>query len=265
MADYQTLLLKDEGEVRLFTMNRPEVYNPIDETSAGELIAALEEADRAPSIRALVLTGAGKAFSGGGNLKAMAQVLESGALPGRFFLGLVASFNRLIITMRRLNKPVVCAVNGVASGGGVALALACDLILAVDGALFDPGYIRIALSPDGGNTALVSRLAGLKRASEFFMLGRPLSAAQALEWGLVNQLVEPEDLLPQALECARNLGQMPAGALASTKALLNAAVLPDLESVLENERREMANLSDQPDFSEGVNAFSEKRKPRFGA
>lgn len=263
MGEYRTLLLADEGAVRIITLNRPELYNPIDQTSAPELIKVLEDSDRAPEIKALVLTGAGKAFSGGGNLKAMAQVLESGEKPGLFFSELVALFNRLIITMRRLKKPVVCAVNGVASGGGLGLALACDLVLAVNTASFDPGYIRIALSPDGGATAFFTRLIGLKRASEFFLLGQPISIQKAHEWGMVNQLAEPGELLPQAVECARKLGQGPAGALASTKALLNQAVFADLESVLEKERLKMSDLSDRPDFAEGVKAFFEKRKPSF--
>ena len=109
-ANTGPLLPADEGQVRVITLNRPMIYNPLDQTSAPELIQALEEADRAPEIKALVLTGAGKAFSGGGNLKAMAEVLESGAKPGLFFSELVALFNRLIITMRRLKKPMVCAV-----------------------------------------------------------------------------------------------------------------------------------------------------------
>ena len=112
MGGYQTISLTDRDAVRIITMNRPDIYNPLDSTSASELTRALEETDRDPEIKTLVLTGAGKAFSGGGNLKVMAQALESGEKPGLFFSGLVAVFNRLIITMRRLQKPLVCAVNG---------------------------------------------------------------------------------------------------------------------------------------------------------
>ena len=129
MAEYQTLLLQDWDSVREITLNRPKLFNPLDNTSGPELIHALEEADRDDSVRVVVITGAGKAFSAGGNVRAMAQTLARGESPAALFAGVAGILNRSIITLRRLSKPVVCALNGVAAGGGVGWALSCDIIV----------------------------------------------------------------------------------------------------------------------------------------
>jgi 2-(1,2-epoxy-1,2-dihydrophenyl)acetyl-CoA isomerase len=131
-------------------------------------------------------------------------------------------------------------------------------------ARLDPGYVRIAVNPDGGTSVLVSRLIGLKRASEFFMLGRVLSAQEALDWGMVNRVVPDDQVLSESLDLARQLAAGPARALMATKTLLNQATLGDLEGILEDERRWIIELADQPDFIEGIKAFFEKRKPNFG-
>ncbi|MBI5524667.1 MAG: enoyl-CoA hydratase/isomerase family protein [Desulfarculus sp.] len=263
MADFQTILLQDHGAVRVLTLNQPQLFNPLDAVSGTELVAALEGADRDPAVRALVLTGAGKAFAAGGNVRLMAEKVLGGRPTKPFFTEITAILNRSIITLRRLSKPVVCALNGVAAGGGLGWCLACDLVVAAQSARLDPAYVRIAVNPDGGASALVTRLIGLKRASEFFLLGRVLTAQEALEWGMVNRVVEDGQLLPQALELAQALAAGPAKALAATKALLNRAVLGDLEGILEDERQGIIELADQPDFVEGIKAFVEKRKPQF--
>ncbi len=263
MADFQTLLVQDQGPVRLLTLNRPEMFNPLDFTSGPELITALEEAGREASVRALVLTGAGKAFSAGANVRLMQQGLSEGRSPSPFFSELAAILHRSISTLRRLPKPVVCALNGVAAGGGMGWALACDLVVASRLARLDPAYIRIGLTPDGGSTALLARALGLQRASELFMLGRPLDAGAALEMGLVNQVVEPGELLETALAVAGELAAGPATALAETKALLNRSLYGDLEAVMENERQSICRMSEGPEFVEGITAFFQKRKPDF--
>ena len=264
MADFQTILCHDQGAVRVLTLNQPQLFNPLDARSGTELVAALEEADRAPGVRAVVLTGAGKAFAAGGNVRLMAEKVLSGQSTKPFFSEIAAILNRTIITLRRLAKPVVCALNGVAAGGGLGWCLACDLVVAAQSARLDPAYVRIAVNPDGGASALVTRLIGLKRASEFFLRGRVLSAQEALEWGMINRVVEDGQLMDEALKVARELAAGPPKALALTKALLNQAVLGDLETILENERRGIIELADQPDFIEGIKAFVEKRPPRFG-
>jgi 2-(1,2-epoxy-1,2-dihydrophenyl)acetyl-CoA isomerase len=263
MAEYETLLIQDHGPVRQITLNQPKIFNPLDYSSGPELILALEKAGADPAVRAVVLTGAGPAFSGGGNVREMAKALAAGEKISLFFSELAAMLHRSISTLRRLPKPVVCALNGVASGGGLGWALGCDLVVASSKASFDPGYIRIAVSPDGGSTALLTRVLGLQRASAFFMLSEAIDAPTALAWGLVNRVVEPEALLDEALALAQRLAQGPAAALAQTKALLNQALFGDLETVMENERQSLSRLGDQPDFAEGITAFFEKRKPNF--
>ncbi|MFZ5588020.1 MAG: enoyl-CoA hydratase-related protein [Thermodesulfobacteriota bacterium] len=263
MQSYKTLLVEDRGPVRLITLNQPQLFNPLDQVSGPELIQALEAADREPAVRALVLTGAGKAYAAGGNVRFMAEILAQGERPGPWFSEVGAVLNRSVITLRRLTKPVVCALNGVVAGGGLGWCLGCDLVVAAQGARLDPGYIRIAVCPDGGASALVTRLIGHKRASEFFLLGRALSAQEALQWGLVNRVVADDHVLEEALTMAGQLAQAPRQALAATKALLNQAVLGDLETILEEERQDIMRLADQPDFAEGIQAFFEKRKPDF--
>ena len=263
MSTFQTLLVEDRGPVRLLTLNQPELFNPLDAVSGAELIQALEEAGRQPAVRALVLTGAGKAFAAGGNVRLMGGLLQKGQDPAPWFSDIGAILNRSIITLRRLPKPVVCALNGVAAGGGLGWCLACDLVVAAARARLDPGYVRIAVCPDGGASALVTRLIGHKRASEFFLLGRVLKAAEALDWGLVNRVVADGQVVDEALKLAQELAAGPAQALAATKALLNQATLGDLETILEEERQAIARLSSQPDFAEGITAFFEKRRPNF--
>ncbi|MBU4565579.1 MAG: enoyl-CoA hydratase/isomerase family protein [Proteobacteria bacterium] len=263
MAEYKTLLIEDRGPVRLITLNQPQIFNPIDYGSGPEIIQALEEAGVDPAVRVLVLTGAGPAFSGGGNVREMAKALKSGEKPSIFFSELAAMLHRSVSALRRLPKPVVCALNGVVSGGGIGWALSCDVVVASDKARFDPGYIRIALSPDGGSTALITRVLGLQRASAFFMLSEAIDAPTAQAWGLVNRVVAPEALMDEALAVAQRLAKGPATALAQTKALLNQAMFGDLETVMENERQSLSRLGDQPDFAEGIAAFFEKRKPEF--
>lgn len=264
MSAYKTLLVEDQGPVRLLTLNQPAIFNPVDEVSGPELVAALDQAERAAGVRVLVLTGAGKAFSGGGNVRKMHQVLAAGQKLSPFLADLAAVLHRSISTMRRMPKPIVCALNGVASGGGLGWALACDLVVAADSARLDPGYVRIALSPDGGSSGLLSRALGLQRASEFFLLGRALDAQAALARGLVNLVLPAGQVLPQALEWASELAQGPAQALAATKALINRALYGDLETIMEDERQSICAMSDLPDAAEGLNAFFAKRKPRFG-
>lgn len=263
MSDYKTVLVGDQGPVRIITLNRPELFNPLDIESGPEFVDALERAERDPKVRALVLTGAGKAFSAGGNVRLMGEGLARGDDPAEFFCEVAAVLNRSVITLRRHSKPIVCAMNGVAAGGGLGWALGCDFIVMAGSAKFDPGYIRIAVNPDGGASVLISRLIGPKRASAFFMLGQPIDSQTALDWGMVNQVVPDDQVMNASLKLAAQLAEGPAQAMAATKALLNQALFGDLETILENERRTILELCQQPDFAEGIKAFFEKRKPSF--
>ncbi len=263
MSDYKTLLVEDVGAVRVLTLNQPKIFNPADEVSAPDFIDALERAERDPNVRVVVVTGAGKAFSAGGNVKKMFETLEAGEKLSLYLMGLAAQLHRSISTIRRMPQPVVCAMNGVTAGGGLGWALCCDLVVAAASAKLDPGYVRIALSPDGGSTGLLSRILGLQRASEFFMLGRVLEAEKACELGLINKVVPDGKALEAALEWAQELARGPAAALAATKRLLNQAIYGDLETIMEDERQSICAMSDLPDAREGIMAFFEKRKPDF--
>jgi 2-(1,2-epoxy-1,2-dihydrophenyl)acetyl-CoA isomerase len=239
------------------------MFNALDLDSGPELVAALEEADRDMELRAVILTGSGRAYAAGGNVQLMAEGVKQGLSLGPAFADIAAWLNRTVITLRRMDLPVVCAMNGVASGGGLAWALGCDLIVAARSASFDPAYCRIAVTPDGGSSLLVTSLIGHKRASEFFLLGRALSAEEALQWGLVNQVTADSGLMEASLALARKLSANSRRANALTKALMNRAVLADLERVLEDERKTIVEICQEPDFAEGIRAFFEKRKPRF--
>lgn len=263
MADFETLALQDRGAVRIITLNRPQLFNALDAQSGSELVAALEQADHDPAVRAVVLTGAGRAYAAGGNIQLMGQGLKQGLPPGPLFADIAAWLGRTVVALRRVGLPVLCAMNGVASGGGLAWALACDLIVAAKSARFDPAYRRLGVCPDGGASALIAGLIGIKRAAEFFLLDRPIDAETALAWGMVNRVVDDDQLMDQALELAQELAAGPRRAMAMTKELINRAVLPHIERVLEDERQTIVELSGQPDFAEGVTAFFERRKPRF--
>lgn len=263
MDQFKTLLVEDRGPVRLLTLNQPDMFNPLDFDSGPELVRALELAQREPGVRAVVITGAGRAYAAGGNVRLMADLVNNDGDIEQFFSNLAYILARTMVTLRRLRLPVIAAVNGPVAGGGLAWALGCDLIVASEKARFDPAYIRIAVSPDGGAATMVSRLIGHKRASEFFLLGKVISAAEALEWGMINRMAPPEEVLDTALGLANELANGPAEALAATKELLNQAVFGDLEGLMEQERQSIMRLTQQPDFAEGIRAFFEKRKPEF--
>lgn len=263
MDRFKTLLVETHGAVRRITLNQPAMFNPLDFDSGPELVRALEQAQQDPAVGAVLLTGAGRAYASGGNVRLMARILQEGGDIQAFFSDLAYILAKTVITMRRLRLPVVAAVGGPVAGGGLAWALGADLVVASEKARFDPAYIRIAVSPDGGASAIVPGLIGHKRASEFFLLGRVIGAAQALDWGLINQVTPPEELLERAMAMAEELAAGPAEALAATKALLNRAMLADLESVMEDERQSIMRLGARPDFAEGIEAFFEKRPPRF--
>lgn len=254
---FQTLTYEIKGPTALITFTRPQSLNPLDEESGQDLVNALERAGREEPVRVVVLTGQGKAFSAGGNVKLMAQHLKShpgqGAAP--VFWRITDWLNRSVLAIRQLKKPVIAAVNGVAAGGGLGWVLASDLIIASQKARFDPAYIRIAVCPDGGNTFFLPRLIGPKLAAELFFLGRDLSAERALALGLVNRLAPPDELMAQTLALAEELAQKSPQALAWTKALMSASLDASLAEVLELERQGMLACADGEDFAPAIEAF----------
>jgi 2-(1,2-epoxy-1,2-dihydrophenyl)acetyl-CoA isomerase len=259
----QSLLTTHQDSVLTLTLNRPEVFNALDAGLLRDLTEALRAAERDDSVRAVVLAAAGRAFCSGQDLKSLDELAPAGQTP-HFGPWLRKHYNPLVLRMRRMEKPIVAAVNGVAAGAGMSLALACDLRIASTEASFAEVFSRIGLVPDSGSLYFLPRLLGSGRAMELCLLGDRVDAQQALELGLVNQVVAPEDLHPATHEIAARLATGASKAIALIKRALNRTYEASLEQMLEYEAdlQEIAGRS--ADFREGVLAFSEKRQPRFG-
>jgi 2-(1,2-epoxy-1,2-dihydrophenyl)acetyl-CoA isomerase len=247
---------QSDGGVMTITLNRPEVLNAFDSAMHEAFRAALEEA-QAPEVRAVVLTGAGRGFCVGQDLNEFKEA--AGDIGER----LRSTYNPNVLALWGLEKPVIAAVNGPAAGAGLSLACACDLRLAASSATFVPAFIGIGLVPDTGATYLIERLLGYSRAFEWLCSGRRLSAADAHAWGLVAEVVGDGRLSERAADVAATLAALPTRALGMTKRLLQRAALSSLDEQLELEAELQAEAARSEDFREGVNAFLEKREPRF--
>jgi 2-(1,2-epoxy-1,2-dihydrophenyl)acetyl-CoA isomerase len=250
------LMVTRDGAVLTITLNRPDVLNAFNAAMHESLAAALKEA-RSTDVRAVVVTGAGRGFCVGQDLREFKN--ESGDVAGR----LRRSYNPNILAIRALEKPVIAAVNGPAAGAGVSLACACDVRLASDRATFVPAFIDIGLIPDSGGSFFVTRLLGHARAFEWLTSGRALSAAEAHAWGLVSEVVDHDALETRVQELAARLAAMPTRGVAMTKRLVDRAGASTLEEHLDYEAQLQAAAATSEDFAEGVAAFLEKRKPRF--
>ena len=239
-------------------LNRPAALNSLEATLKRELLAALREAGRDPGIRVVILTGAGRAFCAGQDLK---ERLAPDPTP--LDVEVRERFNPLVRAIRDLDKPVIAAVNGVAAGAGASLAFACDLRLAADSASFVLAFGRIGLIPDSGATWLLPRLIGLGRAAELMLLPDPLNAADALRIGLVSRVVPAQDLLDEARRVALDLASAAPRALALTKRALRRALETGFEAALDYEASLQGIAGRTGDHAEGLAAFVEKRSPRF--
>ena len=253
MAEVET---QRDGGVMTITLNRPDVLNAFDRAMQDGFRAALKEAGDA-EVRAVVLTGAGRGFCVGQDLKEF----QEGA--GDIGERLRSTYNRNVLSLRSLEKPVIAAVNGPAAGAGLALAAACDIRLAADSAVFVPAFITIGLVPDTGASFFLSRLLGYGRAFEWLASGKQLSAGDAHAWGLVTEVVESGKLAERAAAVAGELAALPTRAIGMTKRLLDRAGSGTLEEQLELEAQLQAAAAASEDFAEGVAAFLEKREPRF--
>ena len=249
------------GAVLQLELNRPEALNAWIPELGEQLLAAVRSAGADPDIRAVLICGAGRAFSAGADVKAPRNLTAAGEpdLSSR----LQEIYNPLILELRRLPKPVVAAVQGAAAGIGASLALACDLIVAAESSYLLLAFVNIALSPDGGALPHIVARAGPARAAQLAMLGERLPAREALAWGLVNEVVADEDLRPRALELAQRLARAPTVAIGSIKELLNAASGVDLERLLAFEASLQQRHASTADHAEGIAAFKEKRRPEF--
>ncbi len=252
-----TILVETHAHYRLITLNRPERLNALTVEMAEALSAAFDAAAADESCRALLITGAGRAFCAGQDLTAIVGIApaEIGHL--------LDHYNPLIRKLRALPMPVVCAVNGVAAGAGANFALACDIVLAGQGASFVQAFARIGLIPDCGGTWFLPRLVGMACARAIAMLAEPLPAATAAEWGMIWRVVADDRLMAEAHALAARLAGGATRALALTKRALDMAETNDLDNQLELERDLQEEASVSPDHAEGVRAFLEKRPAVF--
>src|SRR5438067_1237773 len=258
---YETVIWDQEGAVGRLTLNRPETLNAWTAQFGSELKRAVESEAAQDSVRAVLVTGAGRGFSSGADLKAGFDPAEDGMPDIRKELHEI--YHPAIAGLRRLPKPVVAAVNGPAVGIGCSLALACDLVLAAESAFFGLAFVNIGLMPDGGSTALVPPLVGKARAFQMALLGERVPASQALEWGLVNWVYPKDQLIAEADALVARLAAGPTRSYAGSKQALNRFIYGDLDAQLHLEGELQHALGRSRDFMEGVAAFAEKRAPAF--
>ncbi len=257
----KSVLYELEQSVARITLNRPDVLNSFNRPMAKALQAILKEIAEDPDVRALLLTGSGRAFCAGQDL---VEALPSGEdLPTDIGEIVEQSYNPIIRGICNLERPVVCAVNGVAAGAGANIALACDIVLASSKASFIQSFCNIGLVPDSGGTFHLPRLVGLPMAKAMMMLGERISAEKALEIGMIFQVCEPDALMEEAGNLARHLAARPTRALGLTKRAINMSCTNDLDAQLELERELQGQAGKTRDYQEGVKAFLEKRKPDF--
>lgn len=255
---YETIRVEQREGVAVVTLNRPDKLNAVTPQMHRELLDAFKRIARDDAVRAAVLTGEGQAFCAGQDLETVTQNpdLDYGEL-------LRNGYNPIIEALTSLEKPVVAAVNGVAAGAGVSLALACDLKLASDKASFVQAFVHIGLVPDSGSTWFLPRLVGLTKAMELALLGDKVSAEEAARIGLINRVVPHDALMPEAIALAERLAQMPTRAIALTKRAFYKGLTVPLSEQLAYEAHLQAIAGKTEDHREGVRAFFEKRKPVF--
>jgi 2-(1,2-epoxy-1,2-dihydrophenyl)acetyl-CoA isomerase len=253
MAEVET---SRDGAVLTVTLNRPDVLNAFNASMHKELAAALRQG-RDPAVRAVVLTGAGRGFCVGQDLTEFREA------PGDIGSRLRENYHPNVLAIRRLEKPVIAAVNGAAAGAGLSFACVCDIRIAADSASFVPAFINIGLIPDSGGTYFLVRLLGYARAFEWMTSGRKLSAPEARSWGLVSEVVEGDRLAERAAELAAEYAAMPTRGIGMTKRLFSEAAHNTLEEQLELEAELQTAATQTQDFREGVAAFLEKRDPNF--
>ncbi len=254
---YETLLTETRDGVRIVILNRPDVLNAINARIGEELLDALRDAEQAADVRCVLLTGAGRAFCAGADLRDLA--------PGEASLGelLRIRYNRIVLRLRTMEKPVIAAVNGVAAGAGANLALAADLRIASDRASFIEVFTRVGLIPDSGGTWLLPRLVGVGRALELMFFAEPVDAAAAERLGIANRVVPHDDLMARAMEWAVRLAQGPTRAYGLIKRGVAHNLAADLREALEYEAFLQEIAGQTQDHREGVAAFLAKRPPAY--
>ncbi|MGZ9166550.1 MAG: enoyl-CoA hydratase/isomerase family protein [Anaerolineales bacterium] len=254
------VLIQQHGNILQITLNRPEAYNALNLDMMKMLGEALSFAAADHSIKGVLITGQGKAFCAGGDLKWISQQPEQA---GSVLYRLAPQFHLSIVEIRRMDKPVVAAINGTAAGGGFSLALACDFRVMAQSAVLRQAYTSSGLSIDGGGSFALPRLVGLARAMEIMAFDPPIPSAQAFEWGLITKVVPDDQVLSESLGMLNALTKTSLLSFAWSKKLMSGSFNNTLETQLELERQGISDCAAHPDGQEGIKAFVEKRKPSF--
>ncbi len=254
----QSIIKEVENGVATITLSRPDVYNSFNREMALQMQDAMDACEQDEDVRCIVITGSGKAFSAGQDLN---EVIDPDG-PG--ILKIVGEhYNPIIMRIRRIEKPFIAAVNGVAAGAGANIALACDIVIAKESASFIQAFSKIGLIPDSGGTFFLPRLVGWQRASALTILGDKIMAPQAEQMGMIYKSVPNEDFSDFIHALAHRVARMPTKGIGLAKRALNASLTNDLDKQLATEEQLQFAASQTEDYAEGVNAFLEKRKPEF--
>lgn len=257
------VLVAQEGAVRVLTLNRPQALNAFTATMLAHLRQALDDAAHDRAVRAVLVSGAGRAFCAGQDLSDPLIKPEADQPPKDIGHLLDHYYIPLALRLRSMPVPVVCAVNGVAAGAGANFALGCDLVVAAQSASFIQAFSKIGLIPDCGGSWLLTRLVGRARALQLALLGDKLPADQAQSWGLIARCVPDDQLAAEGMALAQRLAAMPTKALVETRRILDEALELNLEDALKLEARLQSQLGFAHDYQEGVNAFLDKRAPQY--
>lgn len=255
-----SILTEQVGNIFQITLNRPDTYNALDLDMLNRLGEALSSAATDRSFTGVLLTGNGNAFCAGGDLKWISKQREEA---GSVLYRLAPRFHLSITEIRRMDKPVVAAINGIAAGGGFSLALACDFRVMAQSTNLRQAYTSSGLSIDGGGSFALPRLVGLARAMEIMAFDRPISSSQALQWGLVSRVVPDEEVVSATIAMLEGLSTSALHSFAWSKKLMTDSFNNSLETQLELERQGISDCASHPDGQEGIRAFAEKRKPNF--
>jgi len=258
---YEHINVTEDAGITTITLNRPEKLNALAGHMRRDLAEALEAAGSDRSVHVVVITGAGRAFCAGGDVRAMAELIEKEDADE--FSRLLGSARRVITAIRQMTKPVVASIGGPASGAGFNLALACDLRIASTDATFSQSFVKVGLHPDWGGTYFLPRLVTPNKACELFFLGETIDANEALRLGVINYIVEPTELETETRKLAERLRAAPAISVAAAKQAVYMSQTAEMEEMLRFETEAQLRCFDSEDGREGVRAFLEKREPKF--
>jgi 2-(1,2-epoxy-1,2-dihydrophenyl)acetyl-CoA isomerase len=257
-----TVIYTFENDVATIAMNRPDALNALSLELTRDLTAAVRKS-KEDGARAVILTGNGRAFCAGGDLREMQEVAGREGRIEAFFEEPLAALHEVILLIRETPIPFIAAVNGICAGAGTNFALACDIVIAADNAVFNEAFVKIGLSPDCGGSFFLPRVVGEKLAAEIFMTGDSVAADRAAEIGMINRVVPADSLLAETTTLAMRLAKQPTGSIARIKGMLNATFSNDLREQLRLEHECQIASAKSKDFREGVTAFFEKRTPEF--